>query len=328
MKSLFDAVPRVDLGVRETPVERHDLGAVRLLVKRDDLSSPLLGGNKVRALQFLLAGVKPGQRVLTVGSTGSTHALAVAQYSTALGAHADVITWPQEDHAVSMTTGARLASLARVTHAMSPVDAYLRAGVRRLTSSVCWIPAGGSSALGALGHVHAALELVSQLEHAGITMPHTLVVPLGSGGTAAGLLVGLSIAGVSTKVIGVRVVPKLVGNRWHVLRLAHRARSLLCSLSSAALPALRPELLEIDHAGYGGAYARETDDGVGAAALLRAAGGPRLDGTYSAKALGRALARARHLPDEQVLFWLTFDGRWLDDEPRALREERSDGWIA
>ena len=40
--------------------------------------------------------------------------------------------------------------------------------------------------------------------------------------------------------------------------------------------------------------------------------GPALEGTYSAKALAAALAHARAAPAERVLFWLTFDGRWLD----------------
>jgi hypothetical protein len=48
-----------------------------------------------------------------------------------------------------------------------------------------------------------------------------------------------------------------------------------------------------------------------AAEELRMAGGPMLEATYSAKAFSVALARARHSPDERVLFWLTFDGRWL-----------------
>ena len=40
-------------------------------------------------------------------------------------------------------------------------------------------------------------------------------------------------------------------------------------------------------------------------------GGPSLESTYSAKALAAALTHARTSPDERVLFWLTFDGRWL-----------------
>src|SRR6476620_9175307 len=71
-------VAHVDLGLRETPVESVEVAGTRLLVKRDDLSADPLGGNKVRALEFLLAGAERGDTVLTVGSSGSTHALATA----------------------------------------------------------------------------------------------------------------------------------------------------------------------------------------------------------------------------------------------------------
>jgi D-cysteine desulfhydrase len=320
--ALLAGVPRVDLGVRETPIERWNVGGVSLLIKRDDLSASRLGGNKVRALQFLLAGVTPGRRVLTVGSTGSTHALAVAEYGALLGAETDVITWPQETHTIARATADRLATIATVTPARSPATAFLRAAMRRMRARPTWIPAGGSSPLGALGHVEAALELVSQLRRDGIAMPSAIVVPLGTGGTVAGLLVGLRAAGVSMTVVAVRVVPSIVGNSRHVLRLARRTRRLVMQLTGERIPEVDGSRLEMDPAGYGGAYARVTPEGTSAAALLRDAGGPRLDGTYSAKAFARALERVRGKPDESLLFWLTFDGRWLgesDAEPNDVR---------
>ena len=288
-------------------------GAV-LLAKRDDLSAPTLGGNKVRALELLLSGLRTDDMLLTVGATGSTHALAVAQYAAGLGARCDVITWPQETNEVARATAMRLEQIAHVTAARSPIHAYLLAAARRMRGRVRWIPAGGSVAAGAIGHASAALELISQLEREHIPMPHTIVVPLGSGGTVAGLLVGLCVAGRATRVVGVRVVPRAVGNRWHVLRLARQTRALLQRVAGVRLPPLDASRLEIEQRAYGGAYGRETREAGGASELLRACGGPRLDGTYSAKAFGCALDRARRAPDGDVLFWLTFDGRWLDSQ--------------
>jgi D-cysteine desulfhydrase len=308
---LARTLARADLGVRQTPVEWWRLGDASLLAKRDDLSAGPLGGNKVRALELLLAGVGPGDTLLTVGPTGSTHALAVAEYGAVLGARTRVITWPQERHAVAHATSRRLHELAEVTEARSVAESYLRAAVARLAARVRWVPAGGSVPLGALGHVDAALELADQLDSGLLPHPDVLVAPLGSGGTVAGLLVGLAVARLSTRVVAVRVVPRIVANRRRVLRLAARTRALLARLSGEPLPALDPRSLEIEQEHYGGAYARETEAGRAAAAALAEVGGPRLDGTYSAKAFGVALARARRAPDEHVLFWLTFDGRWL-----------------
>jgi len=308
---LADSLPRAALQLRETPVEEWRVGGVTLLIKRDDLDTPLLGGNKARALELLLARVDPRRAVLTVGATGSTHALAVARHGAALGLRTQVITWPQETHVIADATAVRMRQLADVTPARSVAGAFLRAAWRRAVRRPHWIPAGGSTPLGALGHVDAALELVDQLARDERGLPDRIVLPLGSGGTTAGLLVGLAVAGARTQVVGVRVVPRLVGNRGHVLRLARRTRALLASLGGEPLPPLDPSRLVIEHGAYGSAYGRETAAAQRAAELLRAAGGPPLDGTYSAKAFAVALAHAQRAPDEGVIFWLTFDGRWL-----------------
>lgn len=309
---LAATLPLAELHLRETPVERWRVGDASLLIKRDDLDAPLLGGNKARALELLLGGVDPACTLLTVGATGSTHALSLAQHGAALGIRTQVITWPQETHAVADATASRMRELAEVTRARSVLRAFARVGWRRLTRrDMHWIPAGGSVPLGALGHVDAVLELADQLARDGTAMPDTIVLPLGSGGTTAGLLVGLALAGARTRVIGVRVVPRLVANRRHVMRLARRTRALLASLTGESLPPLDRARLEIEHGAFGGAYGRETASARDAADALRRAGGPPLEGTYSAKAFSVALARAQHAPDERVLFWLTFDGRWL-----------------
>jgi D-cysteine desulfhydrase len=321
---LAGTVARAELGVRDTPVEWWRVGDVVLLAKRDDLSAPSVGGNKARALELLLAGVPAGRELLTVGATGSTHALAVAAHGARLGLRTQVVTWPQETHVVAEATSRRLWALARVTAATSVADAYLRATLRRIKGGVHWIPAGGSVPLGALGHASAALELADQLKAARLPIPDVIVAPLGSGGTVAGLLVGLELAGLPTRVVGVRVVPRIVANRARVLRLARRTRALLAARAGTALPAVDGRRLIIEEDAYAGAYGRESVESRRAASALRDAGGPRLDATYSAKAFGVALALARRAPDERVLFWLTFDGRWLahgNDLPPAARPD-------
>jgi D-cysteine desulfhydrase len=312
---LANTLAQVDLEVRETPVESWIVGGTTLLAKRDDLSAPPPGGNKVRALELLLAGLHPGQTLLTVGATGSTHALAVAQHGARLGARTEVVTWPQESHEISRATAARMEEVADVTRARSVAEAYVRVMLRRLRGGrgggVRWVPAGGSTPLGALGQVSAALEMAEQLARERRPAPHTLVVPLGTGGTAAGILVGLAVAGLPTRVVGVRVVPRIVANRARVLRLAWRTHALLARLADTALPPLDAARFEVDAGAYGGAYGRETPEARAAIEELRMVGGPVLESTYSAKAFSVALARARRSPHERVLFWLTFDGRWL-----------------
>lgn len=305
------SIPHASLGVRETPLERWQVDGTSLLIKRDDLSADRLGGNKVRALEFLLGGVRSGDRALTVGPTGSTHALSVAHYCALLGATAQVITWPQEEHEVSRATANAIARIAHVTPARSVGEAYVRAFIRRTRDTVHWVPAGGSVPLGTLGHVSAALELANQVESLPSDRRRRIVVPLGSGGTVAGLLVGLSLAGLSTPVTGVQVVPRIMANRTRVVGLARRTHALIAKLAGVALPPLNVDLLSIQGDAYGGRYGRTTREGLEAECALRSSGGPWLDATYSAKAFGVALRQARSSPDEETIFWLTFDGRWL-----------------
>jgi D-cysteine desulfhydrase len=167
--------------------------------------------------------------------------------------------------------------------------------------------------------------MADQLQREKRRAPDTLVVPLGSGGTAAGLLVGLAIAGLPTRLVGVRVVPRLVANRVRVLNLAGRTRALLARLSGVILPPLDASRFIVEGSAFGGAYGRETSEARAATEALRMAGGPVLEATYSAKAFAVALDRARRSPDERVLFWLTFDGRWLvsGNAPTTPRSQTS-----
>ncbi|MCA7081928.1 pyridoxal-phosphate dependent enzyme, partial [Staphylococcus aureus] len=72
-----------------------------------------------------------------------------------------------------------------------------------------FVPAGGTSPLGILGHVAGALELARQVDEGLLPPPARVVLPLGSGGTTAGLVLGLAIAGIDAEVVGVQVVPRV-----------------------------------------------------------------------------------------------------------------------
>src|SRR5580765_5554776 len=121
-------VPRVSLGTYPTPVTPLASIARTLWMKRDDLCGDPMGGNKVRALEFLLGGVKPGDAVVTVGSEGSTHALATATYAHSLGAKAYVGRWRQEMNETAEILAVRTSSAVDEAPLFrTPVGAYLYA---------------------------------------------------------------------------------------------------------------------------------------------------------------------------------------------------------
>jgi 1-aminocyclopropane-1-carboxylate deaminase/D-cysteine desulfhydrase-like pyridoxal-dependent ACC family enzyme len=304
----LSVVPRVALGRFPTPVQPLAQLASSLWIKRDDLNATPFGGNKVRALEFLLAGLRAGDRVVTVGSAGSTHSLAVATYGSALGARTVIGRWRQEMNDTAARVASRIERTADETRLFpNPAGAYLWAW--RRARGARWISAGGSTPLGVLGHVNAGLELAEQINAGELPAPAAVVVPLGTGGTAAGLALAFAIAGLDVRVVGVRVVPWIVGRRGRVLRLARRTASLIERTTGVSVPAVGRDAVHVVNDAYGGAYGRETQAARAAAGRLADATGVRLDATYSAKAFEVALRLAAREP---VLFWLTFDSRLLD----------------
>jgi D-cysteine desulfhydrase len=146
------------------------------------------------------------------------------------------------------------------------------------------LPAGGSSAAGALGYVEAALEIAVQIEDGSLPEPAHVVVPVGTGGTAAGLALGFQIAGLRSRVLGVVVSDQLRLDAPVFSRLAGRTASLL-ERRGADLPQLRlePEMLDLTREQIGAGYGHPTE-AAGQAAALAAEDGLSLDPVYTAKA--------------------------------------------
>jgi D-cysteine desulfhydrase len=312
-------IPRARLATLPTPVEPlpEALPAGSLWIKRDDLSDAELGGNKVRALEFLLGPVKAGDTVLTIGGEGSTHVLATAHHAARLGARTQAIRWHHEMSPVARVVAARAAQLCeRVTTTRTIIGAAARVVWRRARDRrLHWIPMGGSSALGALGHVNAALELERQISGGVLPRPARIVVPLGTGGTIAGLVLGLAVAGLRIPVVAARIGPRIGANRRGVVSLANATAELIARVSGRAVPAIPNDALVVVHDVYGGAYGRPLPAGDRAASQLKVWRGLALDATYSAKAFAAAIAHHR-TSEDPTLFWLTFDGRIVSETSR------------
>ncbi len=304
-------VPRVRLCDLPSPVERASIeGNAELWIKRDDLNAPACGGNKARSLEFLLGGLEAGQSVVTIGGAGSTHVLATAMHCARIGVSVDALRWRHDMNPVARIVDQRLASLHFGPAGRSAALALVRSGGRARRRGARFIPIGGSAPLGILGHVNAGLELAGQIERKELPLPQRVVVPLASGGTTAGLLLGLRIAGLDIEVVGVRVGPRIFVNRLTVLRLVRRTAALIASITGERPPRVAPVSLRVEHRMYGGAYGRPLTSALEAAANLQSSSGIRLDDTYSAKAWVAAIAESRQSKGP-VLFWLTFDSRWL-----------------
>jgi D-cysteine desulfhydrase len=305
----------VSLCVLPSPVNLVTVDGTDIWIKSDGLNASVCGGNKVRALEFLLAGVQRGDTIITAGGEGSTHVLATAIHARLLGARVVGVRWRHDmNH-----TAYRVADLIGEECVVAPVYsgatiALIRAQVTRIAQRCRYIPLGGSTPIGVLAHVNAGLELAQQIETGELPMPARVVVPLGSGGTVAGLALGFAIAGLDTATIAVQVTPAIVANRFRVRRLISRTARLIERITGERVPRVPSNLLGVVRDAYGGAYGRPLPAATIAARALESATGIRLDDTYSAKAFVVALSLARAASEDApgiTLFWDTFDSRLL-----------------
>ena len=306
-------IPRARLCSLPSPVQRLDgiVSGAELWIKRDDLDAPLCGGNKVRSLEFLLGGLKPGETVVTVGGAGSSHILSTAIHAERLSAKTIGLRWTHDMNPVAERVSAKIEQLMPGVRVRSSAVVTLGlARYRSITGNARYITLGGAVPLGILGHVNAALELAWQIEKGEMPVPDRVVIPLGSGGTVAGLLLGFAIAGLTIEIVGARVGPRMFVNRRRVFALARRTASLIERISGERLSPIDPSRLRIVQDVYGGAYGRPLARAREAAEILHTATGIELDDTYSAKAWVSVLDECRTARGP-VLYWLTFDAKCL-----------------
>ncbi len=325
-------VARVALGELPTPIEALDsvaraLGATSCSawVKRDDISAPAYGGNKVRTLELLFGQARAlgHSRVISTGAYGSNHALATAIHAPHVGLEPGALLFPQPVSRAAFVNLRALAVSGATLYALPHWSllpfgmSWVRYGGGEANKPYVMVP-GGATPLGALGYVSAALELGKQIERREMPVPRRVVVGVGSTCTSAGLLLGFALAGhfrigfepsTVPRLTSVRVTPWPVTSRLRILGLAARASRLLHRLSEGRAPLFDSAALgahfEVDGRFLGAGYGEPSKEGSEAEALWRKLGLFALDGTYSAKAAARVVSELRADERGPTLFWST-----------------------
>jgi 1-aminocyclopropane-1-carboxylate deaminase/D-cysteine desulfhydrase-like pyridoxal-dependent ACC family enzyme len=308
------SLPVVGLAPHPTPVDelsrlRATLGASapRLLMKRDDLLSFAMGGNKVRKLQAVAAEAIAARAdtLITCGGIQSNHARVTAAAGAALGLRVVLVldgappATATANALLDRLFGAEIRYVA-TREARAPLMETVAADLRAAGHRPFLVPLGASTPTGALGFARGVAEVV-----AGGCRPQTIVSATSSGGTQAGLIAGSALLGLKTRVIGVSADDPAASLSRTVTQLLE-AMAMRLGAKPSSVGADAP--VEVDDGWVGEGYGVPTPASIEALELVARTEGILLDPVYTAKAMASLLARVRDgafAPDQTVLFWHT-----------------------
>jgi D-cysteine desulfhydrase len=299
-----------------TPLEKLGrlsalLGGPDIYIKRDDLLGLAGGGNKTRKLEFLVADAlaQGADTLITCGAVQSNHCRLTLAAAAKEGMKCRLVL--EERVAGSYDANAsgnnflfRLLGVEAVTVVKAGVD--LAAEMQKAADDVATlgrkgyiIPGGGSNALGALGYVSCAEEILAQTHDLGLRLDH-IVCASGSTGTHAGLICGLVGNNSHIPLTGINVRRTRQEQEPNVHKLAQEVAALLGiagGIPREAITALG------DWVGPG--YSLPTPGMVEAVRMLAEVEGILLDPVYTGKAMAGLIALVRggtFVKDQHVLF--------------------------
>lgn len=290
-------LPHLRLGTAPTPVRHLDgLGVAQEVWLKDEAAfgDGHWGGNKVRKLEWIIpeAHRRRKKTLFTVGGIGTHWGLAAALYGREHGLHTvlGLVDQPIDDHVREQT--ARLDASGATIHRFPSVARLKLAAPMILARHGLpyYLPAGGSSPVGSLGYVEVALEIAAQVAAGELPEPASIVSAVGSGGTVAGLALGLRLAGLSTRVHGVVVNDSFRLDAVTTSRLATRTASLMRARGAdIGKIIIRPSDVTATSEWMGETYGATTPEGAAALALADRVAGLELEPVYTAKALAAVL---------------------------------------
>jgi 1-aminocyclopropane-1-carboxylate deaminase/D-cysteine desulfhydrase-like pyridoxal-dependent ACC family enzyme len=318
LQNALDRLPRQTLASLPTPFDRavnlSDRLGVDLWIKRDDLTGLAFGGNKVRSAEYLVgdAVARNATSMITTAAAQSNFCRVVAAAGRRAGLRVKLLLRGTGAEPVqgNLLLDHMLGAELRFTDDPDPYSEHTRGRLESWAAEdragggkpyVIYIHGGTSpGALATAGYVHASLELDAQCRAAGVRPDH-LYVAVGSGSTAAGLLLGARREGsrlAETRIVGVCVgAPSLVvGPR---VKDFHRTTAELLGV-----PPLDEEV-QLEDGQRGEAYGVPTPAALEAIRVAAGAEGLLLNPVYTGKAFAALLAHTTQgivQPGQTVVF--------------------------
>jgi 1-aminocyclopropane-1-carboxylate deaminase/D-cysteine desulfhydrase-like pyridoxal-dependent ACC family enzyme len=306
-------LPRVDLAHLPTPLEEvprfaERIGGARVLIKRDDCTGLLFGGNKTRHNEFLLADALHRGCDLVVWGAGvqSNNCRQTAAACAKLGlecrlyltraTHNDDI---QGNLLLDHLMGAKVEI---IDVAMGPeLNAFLLARAEEFRRAgrkpYVWERNSGQP-LAAVSYTLCLAEIVEELR--ALELEPAAIYASAAGATGAGLALGRSVFGLSAPVRLICPIRWPWDVREDMAQVANQAAVLL------GLPhRLSAKDIEASEDYIGPSYGQITPEGWEALRLLARSEGILLDPVYTSKAMAALIADVRQqrvAPGKVVVF--------------------------
>lgn len=291
--------PKLKLLNRATEVQYlakiSELFGVNLYIKRDDLNGVGFGGNKVRKLEYLLGEAKKQgvTHVLTLGAIQSNHARLTAVTATMKGFEVELFLKESVDiqkESYQKNGNIVLNSIVDVKMHRIPNDNKMMEKVEARIKEIkeeggipCFIPVGGSNALGNIGYVACYNELLDQEKELGVKFEY-IVAASGSGGTHGGLILGQLLSGDRASVKAYNVQPEHDELVDHTLEICNE------TLRMFGKDELSRESIDLNSSYSGAAYGFPELYHLNTLKLLAKEEGIFLDPVYTSKAFSGLLA--------------------------------------
>ena len=217
---------KISLAQIPTPLEEIKFEGKSFLIKRDDLTECELSGNKVRKLEYLLADAKSKKAdiIFTPGGDQSNHARATVIAARKIGLKTKLFLWGKETPTpngnlfLDKVFGADIQYFTKAEYEkVNDIMFEQRLELLRKKKNAYVFPAGGSTTLGIWGYINFINELKKQVD---LSKIDSIVAACGSGGTAAGMLVGAALNKLNIKIVAVHVLMTKKEMEKHILRLA------------------------------------------------------------------------------------------------------------
>ena len=265
------------------------LGGPRIHIKRDDLLGLSSGGNKTRKLEFLMADAlaRGADTIITTGAVQSNHCRLTLSAAVKEGLKCRLLIEERVEGSYSENASGnnflfRLLGAESITPVPGGTD--LTAVMQKMAQEVVAdggtpyvVPGGGSNALGALGYVACAEEILTQSFDAGLDINH-VVCASGSGGTHAGLVAGFHGNQSGIPITGISVRAEKGPQESKILDLARQTSQL--AGAELDIPAARVVVRD-DFVGPG--YSLPTREMTEAIQLFARTEGILLDPVYTGK---------------------------------------------